>query len=718
MLKISKTSKCIRKASNFSHQKKIHKFDKSNFDKNDFKKELNIVSPKVIKLLENIKKLDENDLKKYNKKFKHIIYTDVKESSAGSKMIAASFIANGYKNIYDEKLKIIDNNEKNTNIFALLCSVQLYGKPFSVKLKKAILSKFNERPDNIYGNNIRYIIIDSGYKEGIDLFDVKYVHIFEPLITNSDEKQVIGRGTRFCGQKGLHFQPNIGWPLHVYKYNLNMSETENTHDLFMDYSGIDIDKLVFSSELEKISKYGAIDYELNININNANNNDLINKIKNPLNGGGIKGKKKKGLNLNVEKAPNKLLKFAEMREYIKERYSKYKWDKIEFKNNCVEEVIKPKAKSFGGKSLPLRDKPPPPSLVGKDKRLISLTNTQDFVSKYFNNTSAYKGLLLWHSVGTGKTCSAIAVASKSFELNDYSILWVTKHTLKSDIWKNMFNQVCSFSVRRKIINNEDIPENINKNYKKYLSKNWFMPISYKQFSNMLSKKNKIYKLMKAINGENDILKKTLVIIDEAHKLYSPDVTASEKANVTIINEKIKHSYNISGKDSVKLLLMTATPYTNDPMHLIKLINLMKPANNLMPENFDDFTLKYLENGKFTEKGKELYLDEISGYISYLNRENDVRNFAYPVFHNIDVNMSVTPEIEILKENIENEENKLNQNTEELETIDSKDKEGKKLLKNNIKVNKTNIKRYNKELKQIYKTALSQDVVIDKCINKK
>ena len=113
-------------------------------DKNDFKKELNIVSPKVIKLLENIKKLDENDLKKYNKNFKHIIYTDVKESSAGSKMIAASFIANGYKNIYDEKLKIIDNNEKNTNIFALLCSVQLYGKPFSVKLKKAILSKFNE----------------------------------------------------------------------------------------------------------------------------------------------------------------------------------------------------------------------------------------------------------------------------------------------------------------------------------------------------------------------------------------------------------------------------------------------------------------------------------------------------------------------------------------------------------------------------------------------
>ena len=65
---------------------------------------------------------------------------------------------------------------------------------------------------------MRFIILDSGFKEGIDLFDVKYVHIFEPSLTVADLKQTIGRATRTCGQKGLNFEPNVGWPLFVYNY--------------------------------------------------------------------------------------------------------------------------------------------------------------------------------------------------------------------------------------------------------------------------------------------------------------------------------------------------------------------------------------------------------------------------------------------------------------------------------------------------------------------
>jgi hypothetical protein len=129
-MKIDKRALCIRKVANFSVQKKTHKIDKSNFDLKDFQKNLHEVSPKVIKLLDNIKKLDENDMKNYNKKFKHIIYTDIKESSAGSKMIAASMMTRGYKNIYEKTLKINEKNlSKNNNNFALLSSVQVYDKP-------------------------------------------------------------------------------------------------------------------------------------------------------------------------------------------------------------------------------------------------------------------------------------------------------------------------------------------------------------------------------------------------------------------------------------------------------------------------------------------------------------------------------------------------------------------------------------------------------------
>lgn len=81
--------------------------------------------------------------------------------------------------------------------------------------KKTILGAFNERPANVHGRRMRVIIFDSGFKEGIDLFDVKYVHIFEPSMTLADLKQTVGRATRTCGQKGLDFVPNMGWPLFV-----------------------------------------------------------------------------------------------------------------------------------------------------------------------------------------------------------------------------------------------------------------------------------------------------------------------------------------------------------------------------------------------------------------------------------------------------------------------------------------------------------------------
>ena len=435
----------------------------------------------------------------------------------------------------------------------------------------------------------------------------------------------------------------------------------------------------------------------------------------------LKVKKKKNLNLNLLKAPNKKYKFKELRDYIDERYSKFKWDDIKFENNCVEkqkEIIKKiKYNTFGGKnnSLPIPIKNLPPSLRPKDERLITFTPTQEFVSNYFNHSSDYKGLLLWHSVGTGKTCSAVSIATKGFEEHNYTILWVTRHTLKSDIWKNMFQQVCSSVIRRQIINKENIPKIIKKNYLKYLSDSWIMPISYKQFSNMLAGKNSIYKLMQKRNGTQDMLKKTLVIIDEAHKLYSPDIKASEKPNVEIMNKLIKNSYNISGKDSVKLLLLTATPYTSDPMHLVKLINLMKETDEL-PDDFNEFTKEYLDEttSKFTDKGAEKYLNDITGYISYLNRDRDVRNFAYPVFYNIEANISKSNNLQEIKKNIENESTKLSENEEKLKITDKKDK---KELKENIKKNKLNIKNYKKELKKESDGDISQENLLQKCIGK-
>ena len=103
-------------------------------------------------------------------------------------------------------------------------------------------------------------------------------------------------------------------------------------------------------------------------------------------------------------------------------------------------------------------------------------------------------MLLWQSVGTGKTCCAIATASSNFEYEGYTILWVTRTTLKNDIWKNMFDQICNENILRKLNENEaKMPDDHNKRMR-LLSRAWrIRPISYKQFSNLVSKQNNYYK---------------------------------------------------------------------------------------------------------------------------------------------------------------------------------------------------------------------------------
>ena len=64
---------------------------------------------------------------------------------------------------------------------------------------------------------------------------------------------------------------------------------------------------------------------------------------------------------------------------------------------------------------------------------------------------------------------------------------------------------------------------------------------------------------------------------------------------------------------------------------------MKPINEHMPAEFEPFSQEYLDdNGRFTETGQSKYLDDIAGYVSYLNREKDARQFAQPVIQNVSI----------------------------------------------------------------------------------
>jgi len=688
-----KTADCIRNRSNFTIPKTFHMIDKGDFNPDMLNVYIdNDASPKLKLLLEQIRLLDEKDMKETGKLHKHLIFTDVNRSTYGAKIVASALTANGLHLAYHPQgtgFSMTDHKKllktKNAN-YAVLLSKSFFDRPVNVKIRKVVLDTFNSRPDNTYGELVRFIVLDQGFKEGIDLFDVKYVHLLEPLAVKADEKQAIGRATRFCGQKGLQFHPRFGWPLYVFKYDvtikkelqdtwLDFDDTKTLFELYIKNSNLDMRKIVFANQLENATIDAAVDRDLNkpVHLFSIDSPDDI-----VLRGGGG-GVSKIGVSKvsshGKSIAPKNKMSLIKMHEYIKDNFSKFKYPPLKLENKCVGGGV-------GG---------------AVNGNIVSFTPTQDFVRHYFQPSSAYKGILLHHSVGTGKTCTAIATATTSFDLENYTILWVTRHTLKTDIWKNMFGQVCNISIQDKIKKGLVLPNKIVSK-SKYMSANWLDPISYKQFSNMLLKRNKIYDEMVKRNGKDDPLRKTLLIIDEAHKLYSPTVAKSEKPNTDILEKMIQGSYDKSGADSVRVMLMTATPFTEDGMEMIKLLNLLR-EDDKFETDFQSFSSDYLNDGYFTKFGLRDFKNKVSGYISYLNRSQDARNFAHPVIRNLYADMSYEKvdmkgdlELKMTKDEMAN----IKRDKKDLKELKDKEKECVKLVNATYKVNAKDIMTHRKE----------------------
>jgi hypothetical protein len=784
---------CIRKRSNWSSLNEKYKMDDPFFAPDFFLKDMPHFSPKLVALLNKIKECDARDQKKYGTTFKHFIFSDIKSGGHGAKMLASALISTGWTLGYKSELK---NREKFTNpkdenleggrergpngengpkpqwgplellspnelkgkdSFYLLSSVPIYDKPISVRMKKEILANFNSRPQNIYGDIARIIVMDSGFKEGIDLFDIKYIHIFEPSMNIADQKQVIGRGTRTCGQKGLEFHPTRGWPLNVFVYDMEIPEplrlsllgADSAYDLLMRAMNADIRIANFSYDMERLAVLGSVDYELNenvhqfeIDLSDENEDEEIVFGGSPNVSISSRSSFFSGEMIDKDFLQNIApMGHKEMRKYIDDHFGQYKWSKVKMENLCgklpdewkrrssmdssprlseltlssvdsspslselslssedssreeytqketeivpvsylrerpiaeistvsekplssvvikenisepeslvpteaetITEVVKKSPrksrksrvsvkKSSTRKSTRLTEAEPVSLLKGGASAVLEFTPTQAFVQHYFTPFCPVKGMLLYHSTGSGKTCSAIATATTNFEPMGYTILWVTRTTLKNDIWKNMFEQVCHKAIQERIMNGEKIPDT-QKERMRLLSKEWrIRPMSYKQFSNLVSKKNAFYDRLVKENGEADPLRRTLLIIDEAHKLYGGgDLSSLERPDMEALHSALMNSYLVSGMDSVRVLLMTATPITENPMELVKLMNLCRPIDRQLPNTFESFAQEYLnEEGGFTTKGQSAFLDDIAGYISYLNREKDARQFSQP-----------------------------------------------------------------------------------------
>ena len=68
---------------------------------------------------------------------------------------------------------------------------------------------------NKNGEIVHMLLASQGFNEGLDLKDVRHIHIFEPLVTMASDLQTIGRARRFCSHAHLDQKD---WTVQIHRY--------------------------------------------------------------------------------------------------------------------------------------------------------------------------------------------------------------------------------------------------------------------------------------------------------------------------------------------------------------------------------------------------------------------------------------------------------------------------------------------------------------------
>ena len=247
------------------------------------------------------------------------------------------------------------------------------------------------------------------------------------------------------------------------------------------------------------------------------------------------------------------------------------------------------------------------------------TAYQYFISNYISSRTPYRSLLVYHGLGTGKTCSAITLAESfltSHKMYEEPCIWVIMPlALKTAFKEQIFNinladlaNQCTGSLYIKLVNilNDTPKEKIQLKLKK-LIKSRYRLFTYEAFATFIENEY--------INKDK-IVSDKVIIVDEAHNIRS--ISSTENAEKRVYTSLINVLEN--GENNI-LILMSATPMYNKPediFDLLYLILLNDKRQHLLEQPFPTF---FNDKNIVNNKAIELFKLLSSNYISYLRGKN-------------------------------------------------------------------------------------------------
>ena len=306
---------------------------------------------------------------------------------------------------------------------------------------------------------------------------------------------------------------------------------------------------------------------------------------------------------------------------------------------------------------------------------------QLFVRNFLSPQTPYRSLLLFHGLGSGKSCSAIGVCEEYRQYmkqigSEQRIIIVGSKNVQANFYKQLFNehQLRELAEARsgKIIPSDvnscvgsALLEEINPTHITNLSvdkivsklniliKQYYSFFGYQSLANYINRKitsegiakdekARIRKIKENFNGR-------LIVIDEMHNLRmtSDNKDENKKKTSQLLFDIAKHGEN------VRFLLLSATPMYNSHEEVLWWLNLMRvndkrppitraeifanPSSNniaqktkqdiFKPKSNDANTNKKIQN---RESGRERLERALIGYVSYVRGENPF-SFPYRIY---------------------------------------------------------------------------------------
>jgi hypothetical protein len=234
--------------------------------------------------------------------------------------------------------------------------------------------------------------------------------------------------------------------------------------------------------------------------------------------------------------------------------------------------------------------------------VFELTPVQRLVSRFMHPLTPYLGLLLFHGVGVGKTCSAVTIAEQFLEASPNKVIVLVPQAIQENFKKTVFdpsklswsgsswttNQCTgvSYLERLGLLTTKDLKAvayAVEADRRKR-----YTVTGYQAFANWIQRSlaNHVPAGLEGearLLAENEVLRKLfsdhLIIVDEAHNLR--DVTddetvvaadAGENAGGKALNPFLKRI--VLNAEGLRLVFMTATPMYNSAPEILRLLNFL------------------------------------------------------------------------------------------------------------------------------------------------